>query len=366
MRKVLVIMNAVNVNMGGGIIQVIFNCKKALEQVDECQLEFAINTSEDTNIPQILGKDTGCFHYLPNKKRHFISYIRALDLLLRKGYDVIHVHGSSSTMMIELIVAWNVGIPIRIAHSHNSKSEYPFLNMVLNPIFRLSYTKAAACSEKAGKWLYKKDRFTIIDNVIDCEKFRFDKKKRADERKKLKIRDDQIVVGHVGNFVVQKNHEFIINIFSKYLKKKEGVLLLIGDGALIDICKEQVNKYQIEKNVFFLGLRDDVDMVLQAMDLFIFPSKWEGFPLSLLEAQAAGLPCILADNISSEICINKSLCKRLPLEEEKWIDALVNTQINNERENAAKVIKDTGHDINDFQKKLINLYELDEVSDQWI
>ena len=357
-------MNASNVRMGGGIVQVILNYKKALEEDLDVNLEFAINTDKDSRLPEYLGIKEGKFHLLPNKKKNLIGYIKELNKVLKRGYDCVHVHGSSSTMVIELLCAAVVGIPVRIAHSHNSKSDYPVINYLINPVFRRSYTKAVACSKLAGDWIFKPGNFEIIRNGIDCERYRFQEEARIQIREDHGIENGTKVIGHIGNFVEQKNHEFIIEVFAEYSKNNDARLFLVGDGELKEAIKAKVCEMELSDKVVFWGLRDDVERLLQAMDCFILPSKWEGLPLVALEAQAAGLPCMFSDMISEEVCVNNSLCQRVPLKKEEWVEALDRLNLNTKRIEAADIVKAKGYDIADIRQRLLDLYEVGDC--KWI
>ena len=358
-------MTASRVRMGGGIVQMLLNIKKALSNVTEVDLEYAINVSTDSVLPQYFEYTKGKFHYLPDKKKNIRKYIKELNKILKNKYDCIHVHGSSSTMVIELLCAKRANIPIRIAHCHNSRSDYPFINYIINPIFLHSYTKAVACSSNAGNWIYRKKDFKIIYNGIECTKYKFNLQTRNILRQKYNIDNETLVLGHVGNFVEQKNHSFLIDVFSAFSSGRNTCLFLIGDGPLRPNFEKRVKNSELKNKIFFLGLKNNVDELLQMLDVFLLPSRWEGFPLTVIEAQTAGLPCLLSDAISNEVCLNSDLCKREELSEQKWIKDLEKVRPYPHRDLAIDVIIKKGYDIESLKKQLLKLYEVKSL-EKWI
>ena len=242
----------------------------------------------------------------------FMKYTKALDNFFKnhRDYDVVHMHSSSKNYMV-LKKAKKYGIPVRIAHSHNIdfQTKNPIKKLIGN-IFKVNLKKYAtdyfACSKIAGKWLFgekiiNSDKFKVIHNAIDYDKFKFDGNKRKEIREELNIKDDEIVVGHVGRFSNQKNHEFLIDIFDELYKKNDKFkLLLIGIGETEELIKEKVKKLNIESRVIFLGVKEDVSKYYNAMDLFLCPSKFEGLGITLIEAQANGLICFTSKDVVPE------------------------------------------------------------------
>ena len=187
------------------------------------------------------------------------------------------------------------------------------MKQALRPFSKKYATDYFACSELAGRWLFgdktfEQGKVTIINNAIDLDKFKYDEKVRKEKRKELNINDDTLVVGHIGRFVAQKNHTFLIDIFSELHKKeKNSILLLIGQGPLIGEIKQKVETLGISDSVKFLGQRDDVNELYNAMDLFLFPSLYEGLGMVLIEAQANGLPCIASTEVPKNARVSKKI-----------------------------------------------------------
>lgn len=234
---------------------------------------------------------------LAQRNKNPLGYIYALTKLIRKErYDIVHVHGNSSTMFIELLAALLGRCKVRIAHSHNTKCDHVIINRILSPLFKLSYTNAFACGIEAGEWLFKKGEATIISNGVDLQRFVLNIDYRISLRKKLCV-DGRIVIGHVGRFSKQKNHEKLISIFSCLRTLNPNVSLLMwGEGEL----KEHIRGLAkgVGGDIRFMGTSNEIEKCLQAVDIIIFPSLYEGLPLFLIEAQSIGIPCILSDTVS--------------------------------------------------------------------
>jgi len=279
--------------------------------------------------------------------KHYIPYLR--KLLKTHHFDVVHVHGNSATMALDLFIAQTCGVKTRIAHSHNTISKHPRVHAVMKPFLNMVANRPVACGQEAGKFLFNK-KFTIVPNCIDVEKFRFNPEAREEERKKLGI-GDELLIGNVGRFTYQKNHQFLIRIFDAVLKKEpKAKLLLIGDGELLDEIKKQVSSLGISENVIFYGTSDHVNRLMQAMDCFLLPSKYEGLSVTALEAQAAGLPCIMTDTISRET--EKShLCEFLSESDslDKWASSVIKMcNRNQDRVQGAEEVVRAGYDMSNL------------------
>ncbi len=254
---------------------------------------------------------------LPYRNNNTLKYMINLYKIMKQGhYDIVHVHGCSSTMAVEMFVAQIAGIKIRISHSHNTKCDHNKVDKLLRPFFYTFCNVAFACGEEAGKWLFPNKRFDVIYNGVDLEKYQYNVAVREEMRSKYNLQNN-LVVGHVGRFSIQKNHKKIIEIFEEISKAcSDAVLVLIGDGELKSDIQNLVSKNNL--NVLFVGHSNEVERWLQAMDVMIFPSLYEGLPLGLIEAQASGLPCFLSDTISGDTKIT-DLVEFIPLMEKSEI-----------------------------------------------
>lgn len=292
-----------------------------------------------------------------NRKENLLYYfIKLLKVIRKEKFDVLHVHGSSSLLAIELLAGKLGGVKIRIAHSHNTRCKHELLNRVLKPIFMRLTTVRLACGIEAGNWLYGKKDFFVINNGIEAARYKFDAKKRNNIRAKLRL-NDKLVIGHVGTFNEQKNHKFLIDIFREILKiEPNSHLLLVGEGNKYLEVKERVKREGMEENITFLGVRTDVIDLLQGMDIMVLPSLYEGFPLIALEAQAAGLKIILSDNITNNVKITDLVeFESLNKSHKKWVQKILSHNIK-DRNYYYKLIISSGYDVNENVKKLDNIY----------
>ena len=237
---------------------------------------------------------------IPERKQNIRGYIAGLNHVLKNRYDVIHIHGNSGTMAIEAFLAKVYHVKKIIVHSHNTECAHHMVNQILKPIMKSLSTDWLACSEAAGKWLYGSKKFTVLNNAIDLERFHFKQQVREECRAEFGLKNE-FVIGHIGNFIEQKNHGFLIEVFREFHKKNANSrLLLASDGPLMDEIQRKTVEYGLKDAVIFAGRRKGVERLYCAMDVFVFPSLWEGLPVVMLEAQAAGLPILVSNNITQE------------------------------------------------------------------
>ncbi len=288
----------------GGLTTVVMNYYRNMDS-SQFHIDFSsYNDPDDKTLKEIEQKN-GHYYKLPFRGKNIIPYYHALKKLCR-GYDVVHVNGNSTTMAIELIAAKHAGVKYRIAHCHTSKPGHPLLNYLLKRPFKNSFTSAVACSDKAGNWIFGKDNFLVLPNAIDIQKFFPDSEMRDSFRQKLVI-ENKFVLGHVGKLNEGKNHKFIFKVFIELCKSNpDSVLLLVGDGPLKKELINIASQNGILSKIIFAGMVSNVNDYLQAMDAFIFPSFFEGLPLSVVEAQAAGKRCYISDTVTKEVGITKN------------------------------------------------------------
>ena len=236
--------------------------------------------------------------------RHLFSNVKQTYIFLKHHteYDVIHIHCNALIYIIPAILGKIIGKKV-VIHSHNTKSE-SCIGRVVHYINRLGVKKYSdyrfACSDLAGQWCFKND-YTIIKNAVDPEKFFLNSEARKKIREELGLVDNPVFL-HVGRMEKQKNHDFLLQIFKEIKKKSpDSVLLLMGSGSLEEQIRANAIKYQINKSVLFLGVKENVNDYLSASDVMLFPSLWEGLPVSLVEAQYASLKVLCSDAISKEV-----------------------------------------------------------------
>lgn len=261
----------------------------------------APNAPDEESV-KLIERTGGQVFVLRHRNADPLGYIQQLSLIVsERNEQIVHAHGNSATLALEMLAAKIGGAKIRIPHSHNTTCKMKLADKALRGMFRRNYTNAMACGEAAGQWLFGDKPFTVLYNAIPVEHFHFDGNKRAFARGEYGIPEDAFAVCHVGTFNEQKNQRFLIEAFALLLKNKpDSVLMLIGEGDLQPACRERAKALGIESRVLFSGTLADVSAALSAADVFALPSLHEGLPLTLVEAQCAGLPCVASTFVTRE------------------------------------------------------------------
>ena len=277
-------------------------------------------------------------------------------------YAAIHYNGNGLTAIAPIILAYLYKIPIRITHSHNSSSaglHNRVFHLLQRGISKRLTTHHFACSSMAAKWFYGNSPAVIIRNGIDTQQFAFNPVVRKETRQQLHIQPTTTVIGHVGRFQSEKNHTFLLDIFAAYLKlNADALLLLVGNGPLMDDMQQKALHLGINEKVHFLGERSDVPHLLQAMDLFMMPSTFEGQPFVLIEAQCSGLPCLISDVINDDICLTSHVEKlSLAQSAEAWAQKTIDLLHDYQRHDESAAIEAQGYSIRgtiDYLEKVYN------------
>ena len=353
-KKILIVITTAFVPYGG-LATVMMNYYRAMDK-SGLKIDFASTNEPPKELLNELRENGSNYYCLGNRKKRLPQYLNCLKKLLKaEKYDVIHVNGNSTTMAIELSMACKCGVQMRIAHVHTTKS---MIHNLFRKQFIKSYTFALAVSSEAGDLLYQDRPYIVLKNAIDTDKYRFDADIREKYRIQLKLQDS-FVIGHIGKLYEAKNHSFLLNTFAEIRKKREDAkLLLVGDGHLRDALVKQCETLGITDAVVFAGMRSDVAQMLQAMDLFVFPSLYEGFPLAMLEAQASGLPCLVSDNVTKEAkCTSNVVYRNLGDGAEAWAKTAIELNERSiDRIAAADGVKKNGFDIYQEAFKLRDIY----------
>lgn len=298
----------------GGVETFLMNYYRNLDR-SKIQFDF-ISIYDELCFEDEILKLGGKIYKIPSEKKHPLKYCKELEKVMNTNkYRIIHINMLSAANILPILIAKKQKIKHIIVHSHNSNTPSGGLRKILNiinkPFLKLA-TDYWACSELAGKWLFGKkilqtNRLTVINNAIDIEKYQYNENTRNEIRKQLQIQD-KLVIGNIGRFAYQKNHEFLIDIFYEIQKQnKNTILLLIGEGELKEKIEQKVKMLNIEDKVILLGTTNKVYQYLQAMDVFILPSRFEGLPVTGIEAQASGVECFLSEEITKEVKVNSNL-----------------------------------------------------------
>lgn len=310
---------------------------------------------------EILALGGRIYHARP-KGKDLRQAMQDIKRIVAEGdYKIVHRHFSNASMFFELFAARRGGASCLIAHSHNSSSNNKRLHRLLRwPLYKLADWRLA-CAEDAGLWMYGDRAFQIIPNGIDAEAFMYSEAASKRIREELGIRDDQLIFGHVGRFSEVKNHSFIMEIFKEIVTEvPDAQLILVGDGPLKPAMEQWTDLHQLKSQVHFLGVRSDIAAIMSAMDCFLMPSLYEGLPVTLVEAQSAGLACLIADTITTDIKLTPCV-EFLNLQESArvWAVQAIEMAIW-PRIDTTEAIQKSGYDIRDVARSLETLYS-DEV-----
>ncbi len=316
--------------------------------------------------PELLAKGCRIYHLDP-PSQGYGAYVRRLKALIRdNGYDAVHCHTMFSSGWA-MWAARQQGVPLRIAHSHSIRG-FEHRNWLKNAYERAmrrvilkDATHLVACGEKAGCWLFGEKVFlqrgiTVL-NGIDTGEFAYDPAARREVREALRLQD-KYVIGHVGHLAAVKNQAFLLEQLPQIQKKiPHAVLLLLGEGSDRQMLQEKAKALGIGDSVIFTGNVTDVHRYLSAMDVFAFPSLYEGMPLSMVEVQANGLPCVLSDRVPRDVFLT-DLLHPISLEEpERWTDTLCSLTRSNP-EPYARILRQSGFDTAAMVQKIYDLYEM--------
>lgn len=364
MIRVLQIVSAMN---RGGLETFIMNIYRNIDR-NIVQFDFLVHTDKEGDYDREILELGGNIYSVPSRREGIFENRQALDRFFKSNdkYNVVHQHVSSLSYIEPLKVAKKYGVKTRIVHSHSSKQSGNKLNKYIHYFNQLRIENVAthyfACSDLAAKWLfgtsmYEKNKHCIINNGIELTTFKYNIQTREKYRKELKI-DDRFVIGHVGRFAYPKNHDFLIEVFKViYRKNNNSILLLVGDGELRHKAEKKVEDLGLKNSVIFLGLRSDIPELLQAMDVFVLPSHYEGLPVTLVEAQAAGLICFASDAITKQVNITE-LINNISLNNsaEFWADRIIETSKDYSRKDITPILKDNDFDIASVIEKLMEYY----------
>lgn len=310
-------------------------------------------------------KNTNHIYFLPKFKANLFKTVKALWRFYKEHHDYKYIHLETGAAT-ELLYCFPYCIFFRIKviiHSHNGgNSESKFLQKALIPLVNVIAAKKIACSDAAAEFMFGKKsavEANLIFNGIDTMKFQFLEEGRMGCRKKFNIDENAFVIGHIGRFSKQKNHEYLLKIFRcLYKRQSNAILLLAGTGELEADIKEKVIRYQLQSQVVFTGVQSDTVSLYSAMDVFVMPSLYEGLPIVAIEAQASGLPCVFSDKITRQVRLtDKTLMVGLEEEPAVWADKIMNLYRQGvDRYHGSKAIFDKGYDIHDTVKRLEKIY----------
>jgi len=364
--KINILMVMANTRVGG-VQAFVLNVLRNID-LDKYHIDFAINFYAEHDGIEEECRKYGCeFHILPYFKIYnYLQYSKAWDKFLSSHkYDIVYAHATNSASIF-LKIAKKYGMKT-IAHSHSAGYRGNRIEQIAKSFFAKGVGDVAdywfSCSDKASDRLYGAAYKTYphyynIPNAIDAEKYLFDQGIRDSIRKQLGVDDDTFLCGHLGTFSAVKNHKFLIEIFLEVLKiKPNSKLVCCGAGALMPVVKQQVKDLGLSDDVIFTGIVNNANEYMMAMDCFVFPSVFEGFPVSVLEAEATGLPIVMHDVITKEVDLT-DLIHRKSLSESasEWANLVVNMQ-SGDRKSYNSAIADSIYNIKTSVKEFEKLYD---------
>jgi hypothetical protein len=359
------ILQFVPIMQPAGIENFIMNLYRNINR-EEIQFDFVVHSQKrgfyDDEIEKLGGK---IYRFTYKDDKNFLKYVKDLNEFFIKHKEYKIVHGNMQSMMpVYLNIAKRHNVPVRIAHAHNSDYEKTIKGYILHMLSKFSKYQSNvnfACSDKAGEYLFKNRKFIFIPNAINTERFKYNEQARKKIRRKLGIDENTLLVGNIGRFELQKNHERVIEIFHELIKEKiDAKLILLGEGKLENKIREKVKKIKLDNDIIFEGVKKNTEDYYSAMDLFLFPSLYEGLPVTGIEAQTSGLVCVMSNSITKEVNIIDQI-DYLDLKEPNciWAEHIKKYIKNNEsinRVESYKKISKTDFDIKYAAKKMEQLY----------
>ncbi len=367
-KKVLIVNNPLQ--FGGSDLAAVRLQQNLDKEKFECV--YCLHRGEETGAyePYVASTGVRIIHQSENTNGYMASYKYFCDLFSKEHFDIVHCHLPFFSAVV-FAAAKKYGVKKRVAHSHFSQPlvlNNSKIKGILSDIYRavmrrfvtLFSTDIIGCTKEAGEYLAGKRGFKkkgiVLNNGIDTAGYKYDEEKRQAVRKQLGI-DDKTVIGHIGQMYYVKNHSFLIDVFNEYQKKHQNsVLILAGDGPDREMLQNKADTLGISDKVKFLGFRNDIPELLLAMDCFVFPSVHEGFPLTLIEAQAAKLPCVVSDTVTSNAMLSNALSfKSLKEDKRSWCSEIERLILLNRKDidNTAVISE---FDIKNTAKKLEKIY----------
>lgn len=345
----------------GGLETMLMNYYRNIDR-SKIQFDFLTHRRERADYDDEIEALGGKIYRLPRLNPFSAKYLKELNafFLNHPEYKIVHSH-LDCMAGIPLKYAKKNGVPVRIAHAHNS-NQVKDRKYLLKLLYKKNITKYSnfrfACSEDAGDWMFSGKKYKVLYNAIDASAYQYSPEKEEIIRKELGIAASTLVVGEVARISPQKNHTFLLDVFAEIEKKNaDSVLLLVGDGALHEAMKQKAETLGIGDKVIFTGVRSDVPELLQIMDVFVMPSLFEGLPVVMIEAQAAGIPCVISDQVPIECKKTEGLVKSLSLQKcpSEWADEIM-LSADIKKRNTYEEIKKSGFDIKENVIRLEKFY----------
>ncbi len=311
---------------GGGAEKIIY--EYCIRMTKEFHFDYIVHSDRKGILEEKLTQIGSKIYHIPSLHTNRRENIKRINSIIKNGnYDIIHVSQGYKGVHL-LWIAKKYGVPVRIAHSHMAYIQETYkeraIRLIASVMAKQLSTALFSCGEDATRWMWGvKSNAYIMTNAIDSKRYSFNPEMRLKIRRQLGIDDNKTVIGNVARFAIQKNHEFIIDIAKSLPNKQDVVFLLVGRGELYEMIKKKVIENDLNNVFLFTGVRSDVNDLLSAMDIFILPSRFEGFPVTIIEAQANGLCCIVSENVTHDVKMAQNIYY-LPINQgcHKWVELI--------------------------------------------
>jgi len=347
----------------GGAETLVMNLYRNID-CSKIQFDFIVHTEKhQAYYDEIISLGGRIYHFPRYAGYNTLEVCRSWHHFFKEHpeYKILHSHVRSYASLY-LPIAKKYGLKT-IIHSHSTSNGSGFSSIVKRAMqypLRFQADYFMGCSMESGRWLFgsrvvQGNLYYIVKNAIDVKEYCDDPEKRAEYRKKFNIENKKIFI-HVGRLHPAKNHMFLIDVFAElHGKDQNTVLVLVGDGELRAAIQEKIKALQLGDSVMLLGNRNDVPALLNMADCFLFPSLWEGLPLTVIEAQAAGLPCFVSDTVTDDVCVS-DLVYKLPIDqgENSWVQVILNENL--ERKSVSKIIIEAGFDVRNAAEQITEFY----------
>lgn len=363
MKRLLCMISGLN---AGGAETFLMKIYRAIDR-ERYQMDFCINVDGVCFYTEEIKSMGGKIYHIPSKSQSVKEFTCQLDQIIRKNhYEYVLRITSNAAGFMDLKIAKKAGAKICAARSSNSSDGDGLKVKIAHRLGRILYSKYVdvkfapsdlAAQYTFGKRAYQKGDVAILHNGVDLNVFRYDKEAGKKIRDEFGISTNEKVIGHIGRFMKQKNHEFLIDIFAEIHQiDKDARFLLVGNGETEQQIRDKVKKIGLKECVIFAGVRSDIPQILSAMDVFLFPSLYEGMPNTVIEAQAIGLPCVISDTITRETDIT-GLVEYLSLDDSAkyWADTVIKHATDPKRKDTADDFKKKGYSIENVAEEFTKL-----------
>ncbi|WP_035764594.1 glycosyltransferase family 1 protein [Butyrivibrio sp. NC2002] len=314
MNSKIKVLHIVGAMYPGGMENFIMNIYENID-LDRFSFDFAVHDIREGGYEDKIKEMGGNVYLLPRMTRHPLKNLNTLsDIIKKGGYDIVIRHTANALIAPQLLVAKRLHA-VTVCHSHNETDPKKLAHYIGRELLLKVTDVRLACSENAGKWMYKNRDYTVINNAIDLNKFSFNAEKKARIIKEFNL-EGKHIYGHVANFIASKNHTFLLDVFKEIAALDDkAVLICLGEGELKSSIEEKISSLSLDDKVILTGIRHDADAFFSAFDVMLFPSIFEGLPLTLIEAQVSALPMLISDTITPNVKVTDNLVNAMSIED---------------------------------------------------